>query len=372
MANLYDIEEAYQSQLTENRIDRLMITEKRLQNMIEGVYQIIQLGDPVGKTLEIFHPSNGLVIKKVSVPFGVIAMIYESRPNVTIDALSLALKTGNAVILRGGKEALRTNMALVAAAKKGLEKTQIPLDAIQLIDKTERESVDILIQAKGMIDLVIPRGGAGLIQRVIQNSLVPVIETGVGNCHLYIDESADLNKATQISINAKVQRPSVCNAIETLLVHQNLTETWLPEIIKAFYEHGVEIRGCPKTVKSVKDLQVIEATEEDYATEFLDQILPIKVVNSVEEAIAHIKTYGTSHSEAIVTENTKIADQFLAQVDASTVYHNASTRFTDGFEFGFGAEIGISTQKLHARGPMGLKELTSYKYVIKGTGQVRT
>lgn len=370
-ANQKDIEEARRNQLPEAKIDRLLLTEQRIGDMMEGLQQIASLPDPVGDVLDTFKRPNGLTVEKVRVPFGVITIIYESRPNVTVDAAGLSLKTGNAVVLRGGKEALHSNIALVDALKEGLKTTKVPLDAIQLIDRTERESVDILIQAKDQVDLVIPRGGAGLIQRVVANSLVPVIETGVGNCHLYIDQYANLDQATQITINAKTQRPSVCNAIETLLVHEQIAKTWLPTVLANLIEHGVEIRGCEKTQMIAKDLKIQPVSDDDYATEFLDLVLAVKVVDRIEEAIDHIKQYGTRHSEAIITENQEAADQFLSQVDASSVYHNASTRFTDGFEFGFGAEIGISTQKLHARGPMGLPELTSYKYIIRGTGQIR-
>ncbi|MFC4766693.1 glutamate-5-semialdehyde dehydrogenase [Effusibacillus consociatus] len=372
-ANAEDVREARENGIPETRIDRLVLTEKRLQDMMEGLRQIVELADPVGETLETIERPNGLLIEKVRVPFGVIAMIYESRPNVTVDAAGLALKTGNAVVLRGGKEALRSNIALVDAMREGLAGSRIPLEAVQLIDRTERESVDILIRAKDVVDLVIPRGGAGLIQRVIENALVPVIETGVGNCHVYVDEAADFDKATRIVLNAKTQRPSVCNAMETLLVHEQAGK-WLPGIVYALQERGVEVRGCRKTQEILGETQCLDisfATEEDYATEYLDLILAIKVVSKVEEAIEHIERYGTRHSEAIVTENQAAAEKFLAEVDAAAVYHNASTRFTDGFEFGFGAEIGISTQKLHARGPMGLRELTSYKYIIRGTGQTR-
>lgn len=367
-ANAEDVRNARNNGVPETRIDRLVITEKRLQEMIEGLQQIVELEDPVGETLETLHRPNGLFIEKVRVPFGVIAMIYESRPNVTVDAAGLALKTGNAVVLRGGSEALFSNMALVKALREGLAGTQIPIEAIQMIERTEREAVDLLIRAKEVVDLAIPRGGAGLIQRVITNALVPVIETGVGNCHVYVDRAADFDKATKIVLNAKTQRPSVCNAIETLLVHEEVAEHWLPGILSALQEREVAVRGCGKTQKIVG---IPLATEEDYATEFLDLILAIKIVTNVEEAISHIEKYGTKHSEAIVTEDEEAAEMFLTRVDAATVYHNASTRFTDGFQFGFGAEIGISTQKLHARGPMGLRELTSYKYIVRGTGQIR-
>jgi glutamate-5-semialdehyde dehydrogenase len=372
-ANRQDILQARESGIPEAKIDRLLLNEKRLQDMTEGLRQIIALPDPIGETLETIRRPDGLAIEKVRVPFGVIAMVYESRPNVTVDAAGLALKTGNAVLLRGGKEALQSNRALVAALQAGLQQTRVPQESIQLIDRTERETVDLLIRAKGLVDLAIPRGGAGLIQRVVENALVPVIETGVGNCHVYVDETADFAMAIQIVLNSKTQRPSVCNATETLLVHEGIADDFLSGMVRALADKGVEIRGCRRTREIVEriDARVRAATEEDWATEFLDLILAVKVVPDVEAAIEHIDRYGTKHSEAIVTENRQAADRFLAQVDAAAVYHNASTRFTDGFEFGFGAEIGISTQKLHARGPMGLRELTSYKYMIRGTGQIR-
>ncbi|SEN42213.1 glutamate-5-semialdehyde dehydrogenase [Lihuaxuella thermophila] len=371
-ANEEDVKEARKSGIPEPRIDRLVITEKRLNEMIEGLHQVAGLEDPVREVIETIQRSDGLMIEKVRVPFGVIAMIYESRPNVTVDAAGLALKTGNAVVLRGGKEALRSNMALVDALRKGLANRHIPVGALQLIDRTERESVDILIRAKGLVDLAIPRGGAGLIGRVLENALVPVIETGVGNCHLYVDRAADPDMATAIVLNAKTQRPSVCNAIETLLVHEKIANEWLPAAIDALREHGVQIRGCRKTQAIIGEGNLTPATDEDYAAEFLDLVLAVKIVSSIDEAITHIEKFGTRHSEAIITEDREAAEKFLTQVDAAAVYHNASTRFTDGFQFGFGAEIGISTQKLHARGPMGLRELTSYKYRIRGSGQIRT
>ncbi|WP_052329767.1 glutamate-5-semialdehyde dehydrogenase [Thermicanus aegyptius] len=373
-ANRMDLQRAKEAGMAEGRQDRLRITEERLKGIIRGLEQVAALPDPVGEVLERIERPNGLQIEKVRVPFGVIAMIYESRPNVTVDAVALALKTGNAVVLKGGREALQSNSALVHVLREGLKGTEIPLEAIQLIGETEREAVEILIRAKGLVDLAIPRGGAGLIQMVIERSLVPVIETGVGNCHIYVDRAADMDKATSILINGKTQRPSVCNAAETLLVHREIAERWLPLAARELHRRGVELRGCPETVSILNEAgftEVKEATEEDYATEFLDLILAVKVVNSVEEAVEHIEKYGTKHSEAIVTEDGEAARLFLNHVDAAAVYHNASTRFTDGFEFGFGAEMGISTQKLHARGPMGLKELTSYKYIIHGNGQIR-
>lgn len=370
-ANQKDIRKAREQGIAEARIDRLMITEERLKDMIEGLEQIIQLSDPIGQVLEEIQHPKGMVIEKIRVPFGVIAMVYESRPNVTVDAAGLAIKTGNAVVLRGGKEALQSNQALVTALKKGLHVSKVPTECIQLIQRIERETVDILIRAKGIVDLAIPRGGAGLIQRVVKYSQIPVIETGVGNCHIYIHESANPQMAKEIVINAKTQRPSVCNAMETLLVESNFAKDHLLSIITTLQERGVEIRGCGKTQEIIKNPQVLPATSEDYLTEHLDLILTVKVVDSLDEAIDHIEKYGTKHSEAIIAEDKHAVEQFLNRIDAAAVFHNVSTRYTDGFEFGFGAEIGISTQKLHARGPMGLPELTSYKYVIKGTGQIR-
>jgi glutamate-5-semialdehyde dehydrogenase len=380
-ANAADIDDARRAGQPEGRIDRLLLSEKRLADMLVGLRQIAELPDPVGERLERIERPDGLVIENVRVPLGVIGIIYESRPNVTVDAASLTLKTGNAVILRGGKEALRTNQALVAALRTGLERVGINPDAVQFIDRIERETVDSLIRMRGYIDLVIPRGGAGLIRRVVEHATVPVVETGVGNCHVYVDAEADLEKATSIVLNAKTQRPSVCNAMETLLVHQAVATRWLPEIVDRLRAKGVQIRGCERTIEVLESASVISrctlpdwfrpATEEDWETEYLDLILAVKVVESFAEAVRHIYRYTTFHSEAIITENQATANRFLEQIDAAAVYHNASTRFTDGFEFGFGAEIGISTQKLHARGPMGLKELTSSKYVIRGNGHIR-
>jgi glutamate-5-semialdehyde dehydrogenase len=368
-ANQRDVQAARQAGLPEAKIDRLLLNEKRIRDMVEGLHAVARLNDPVGEVDETWTRPNGLLLQKVRVPFGLVAIIYESRPNVTVDAAGLCLKTGNAVILRGGKEALHSNLALVRALQKGLAAAGFPEQAVQLVERTEREAVDILIQLKDYVDLVIPRGGAGLIQRVVRNSVVPVIETGVGNCHIYVDQQADLAMATRIIVNAKTQRPSVCNAMETLLVHQAVAHRWLPEITAELRKAGVEVRGCERTRQVVGDL--VAASEEDWETEYLDLILAVKVVDSLEEAIEHIDRYGTKHSEAIVTEDKAAAETFLRAVDAAAVYHNASTRFTDGFEYGFGAEIGISTQKMHARGPMGLRELTSYKYIGRGSGQIR-
>jgi glutamate-5-semialdehyde dehydrogenase len=375
-ANQADVADALAAGQSDTRIDRLKLDETRIQSMMTGLMQISKLPDPVGERIDSTTLPNGLNVEKVRVPLGVIAIVYESRPNVTVDAAALALKSGNVAVLRGGKEARKSNQALVDALRDGLRRSNVPEDAIQLIQREEREAVDFLIQATGLVDVAIPRGGSGLIQRVVEQARVPVIETGVGNCHVYVDARADATKATHIVLNAKTQRPSVCNAAETLLVHQGMAESWLPHMLVELQQMGVEIRGCEQTrlyaLKAGLDESSVQpATEEDWATEFLAPILAVKVVANVDEAIDHIHRYGTLHSEAIVTEDAVVAEQFLSQVDAAVVYHNASTRFTDGFEFGFGAEIGISTQKIHARGPMGLRELTSYKYIVRGNGQVR-
>jgi glutamate-5-semialdehyde dehydrogenase len=373
-ANQKDLEAAIQNGLSKAKQDRLLLNEKRLADMIEGLKVLAQSQDPVGEVMETQHRPNGLQVDKVRVPFGVIAIIYESRPNVTVDAAGLALKAGNAIVLRGGKEAIFSNQALVRVMCEGLAETKIPVDSIQLIEWTERDTIDYLIRDKESVDLVIPRGGAGLIQRVVQNAHVPVIETGVGNCHIYVHASADFKMARSVVVNAKTQRPSVCNAMETLLVDQGIAEEFLPFLARELADRGVQVKGCEQTCRILQNepsLKIEPATEEDYDTEFLDLILAVKVVQGTGEALRHIERFGTGHSEAIIAEDQKAADAFLTQVDAAAVYHNASTRFTDGAEFGFGAEMGISTQKLHARGPMGLKELTSYKYVIRGTGQIR-
>ena len=373
-ANQKDLEAAIQNGLSKAKQDRLLLNEKRLADMIEGLKVLAQSQDPVGEVMETHLRPNGLQVDKVRVPFGVIAIIYESRPNVTVDAAGLALKAGNAIVLRGGKEAIFSNQALVRVMCEGLAETKIPVDSIQLIDRTGRDTIDYLIRDKESVDLVIPRGGAGLIQRVVQNAHVPVIETGVGNCHIYVHASADFMMARSVVVNAKTQRPSVCNAMETLLVDQSIAEEFLPFLARELADRGVQVKGCEQTCRILQDepsLKIEPAAEEDYDTEFLDLILAVKVVQGTGEALRHIERFGTGHSEAIIAEDQKAADAFLTQVDAAAVYHNASTRFTDGAEFGFGAEMGISTQKLHARGPMGLKELTSYKYVIRGTGQIR-
>jgi len=374
MANQKDLETAAREGMPVSRLDRLALDERRLLTVAEGVLAIADLQDPVGEVIESITRPNGLTLQKVRVPFGVVAIIFESRPNVTVDAASLTFKTGNAAILRGGREALQTNQALMAALTDGLRKAELPDESVLLITQPERELVDVLIRARHQVDLVIPRGGAGLIERVMTNATVPVIETGVGNCHVFVDVTANLDMAEAIVINAKTQRPSVCNAIESLLLHEDLPVAWIAHLFARLRDKGVTLRVCETTrqrLDATERCHVQPASEEDLATESLDLTLAVKTVHHTDEAKAHIEQYGTRHSEAIITEDSHHAEQFLQQVDAAAVYHNASTRFTDGFEFGFGAEIGISTQKLHARGPMGLRELTTYKYRIYGQGQIR-
>lgn len=370
-ANALDIEAARNSGVSTALIDRLSLNETRILNMATGLRQVVSLPDPVGEVLESWSRPNGLKIEKVRVPLGVIGMIYEARPNVTVDAAGLSIKTGNAVLLRGSSSALHSNQKIVAILRDALAKTQVPVEAIQLLEEGTREEVNQLLKLNEYLDVLIPRGGAGLIRSVVENSSVPVLETGVGNCHIYVDETANLEMAQQIIINAKTQRPAVCNAAETLLVHEEWAKQNLSQLLQPLVDKDVELRGCPKTLQYAPNLPIVPATEVDWETEFLDYTLAVSIVPSVQEAVSHISKYGTKHSESIVTENQENADIFLSQVDAAAVYHNASTRFTDGFEFGFGAEIGISTQKLHARGPMGLPALTSYKYKIYGTGQIR-
>jgi len=368
-ANEEDMVREKEKGLPSSLLDRLKLTEARIRDIAEGIRQVIALPDPVGETLASFTRPNGMRIEQVRVPLGVIGMIYEARPNVTADAAALCLKTGNAVVLRGGSSALCSNRTMVRILRDALAGTKVPPDALQLIEDPSRASVDEMLKLNGLLDVVIPRGGASLIQTVVQNATVPVIETGAGICHTYIDASAKPEMAESIAWNAKMQRPSVCNAMETLLVHEAYANKHLPALLARFHEAGVEIRGCGKT----RDLfdKAIPATDKDYATEYNDYILNVKVVSGLEEALEHIRRFGTKHSECIVTENEENAQRFLNEVDAAAVYHNVSTRFTDGFEFGFGAEIGISTQKLHARGPMGLPALTSTKYRITGSGQIR-
>ncbi|MBE3594718.1 MAG: glutamate-5-semialdehyde dehydrogenase [Candidatus Carbobacillus altaicus] len=372
-ANADDVEEAEAKMMPSARIDRLRLTPERIQAMIEGLDAVRALEDPVGHVTRSFVRPNGLVIRQVHVPFGVIAIIYEARPNVTVDASALALKAGSSVVLRGSSETLHSNRAIVNALHEALDILNLPRALVTFIDIPEREAVDVLIRARGLVDLVIPRGGAGLIRHVVDHARVPVIETGVGNNHLYIDRLAELDMAVRIAIDAKTDRPSVCNAIETLLVHTDIADQYLPRAVQALIDHGVEIRACPRSLEILNGagLAAKALQPEDDETEYLDLILAVRIVDSIEEAIAHINRFGTKHSEAIVTEDAKSAHMFLQSVDAAAVYHNASTRFTDGFEFGFGAEMGISTQKLHARGPVGLMELTTIKYEVTGQGQVR-
>jgi glutamate-5-semialdehyde dehydrogenase len=369
-ANEKDINAAKEKGLPPHLIDRLALNEKRIKDICDSIEEVIALPDPVGEIIEGWKRPNGLVIQKVRVPLGVIGIIYEARPNVTVDAATLCLKAGNCVVLRGGSEAINSNICLVEIMRNALSETTLPPDAVQVIEDTSRLSALALMRQSEYLDVLIPRGGAGLIKSVLENARLPVIETGVGNCHTYVHEDADIEMAERIVINAKCQRPSVCNAMETLLVHKNIAPRFLPRCLKRLRELGVEIRGCERTRELFPEAK--PATEEDWYTEYLALILAVKVVDSLEEAIAHINKYGSKHSEAIITSNVIAAKRFCDEVDASTVYVNASTRFTDGGQFGLGAEIGISTQKLHARGPMGLRELTSYKWVVYGEGQIRT
>lgn len=368
-ANKKDIEKGTEKGLTKALVDRLTLNEKRIDSMIEGIVQINSLKDPVGEVIESFTRPNGLKIKKVRVPLGSIAIIYEARPNVTVDAAGLCLKSGNAVILKGGSDAINSNSVIAKIIAEAAYSAGIPDGAIEFIENTDRSAITELLSKREYIDCVIPRGGAGLINTVVENSKIPVIETGCGNCHAYVESAADLAMAEEVVFNAKVQRPSVCNAIETLLVDERIAEKFLPKMLKRLSDAGVEIRGCEKTRKIYKDAK--EAEEADWRTEYLDLIIAVKVVSGVDEAIEHITKYGSHHSETILTKDKKMANRFTTELDSAALYVNASTRFTDGFEFGFGAEIGISTQKLHVRGPMGLRELTSYKYVVEGDGQIR-
>lgn len=368
--NAKDIQAAKENGMTEAKQDRLKLDEKRIAGMAKGVDELIALNDPVGQVIDGFVRPNGLRITKNRVPLGVIGIIFESRPNVTVDAAALCLKAGNAVILKGGKEAINSNICLGGIMRRALESQGLPGDIVQVVEKTSRETTNELMRLNGYVDVLIPRGSANLIQAVVQNATVPVIETGAGNCHVYVDASADLEMAADITDNAKTQRPSVCNAIESLLVHKDAAADFLPMIAERFKAHDVKIYGCDRTREILGD-SVEKATESEYATEFNDYVIAIKVVDSIDEAIAHIRKYSTRHSECIVTRSLDAANKFKTNVDAAAVYVNASTRFTDGGEFGFGAEIGISTQKLHARGPMGLTELTTVKYFIDGDGQIR-
>ena len=378
-ANKIDMEKGKEKGLSKALLDRLLIDEKRVNNMVNGLIEVAELSDPVGEVLNMWKRPNGINIGVKRVPLGVIGIIYEARPNVTVDATALCLKSGNAVILRGGSEAINTNKAIGEILEKSAIDSGLPEGTVQLIETTDREIVNKMLKLNEYIDVLIPRGGRGLIDNVVKNSTVPVIQTGVGLCHTYIDDSANLQMAKDIVINAKTQRPGVCNAMETLLVHKNVASTFLPDMVKELNKYGVELKLCEKSLdvvkNSIKDEKILcsisKATDEDWDTEYLDLILSIKIVDSLDEALNHIYEHGTKHSEAIITENYTNSQRFLNEVDAAAVYVNASTRFTDGSEFGFGAEIGISTQKLHARGPMGLSQLTTTKYIIYGNGQIR-
>ncbi|MDE7340055.1 MAG: glutamate-5-semialdehyde dehydrogenase [Lachnospiraceae bacterium] len=368
-ANEKDLKIGEENGMHPGLLDRLRLTDERICGMADGLMEITELSDPIGEILDRFDRPNGLHITKLRVPFGVIGIIYESRPNVTADAFGLCFKTGNAVILKGGKDAIHSNIAISDIIRETLEQEGIVNDAIQLITDTDRQTTNEFMKLNRYVDVLIPRGGAGLIRAVVENSTIPVIETGTGNCHIYIDEDADIAKAVPIIINAKTQRIGVCNSCESLVIHEKIADRFLPALADALREKNVEMRGDERVRKLIPDC--LCATEEDYGTEYLDYIISMKTVSCLEEAIAHINRYTTRHSDAIITENEEHAQSFLQGIDSACVYVNASTRFTDGFEFGFGAEIGISTQKLHARGPMGLKELTTYKYTIVGDGQTR-
>lgn len=368
--NKLDLDNAVESGMSKAMQDRLMLDERRIKAVSNSILTLTDMEDVIGSIDYGTVRPNGLKICKSRVPLGVIGIIYESRPNVTVDAATLCLKAGNTVILKGGKEAFNSNVCLINVMRKAVETVGLPADIVQLVEDTSRESTNELMKLNKYLDVLIPRGGAGLINAVIANATVPVIETGVGNCHVYVDDSADIEMAVEITDNSKTQRPSVCNAIENLLVHKDIAEDFLPKVKAVLDKHNVEIRGCEKTAQMLGE-SVILADEKDFGTEFLDYIIAVKVVDSVDEAIAHVGKYGTKHSECIVTKSLQNAEKFQREVDAAAVYVNASTRFTDGEEFGFGAEIGISTQKLHARGPMGLKELTTVKYLINGNGQIR-
>lgn len=368
-ANELDLKNAEEKGMSKSMIDRLALNHERIEAMANGLKEIVNLQDPVGEVVSMWQRPNGLQIGQKRVPIGVVGIIYEARPNVTCDAAGLCLKTGNSVILRGGSEAINSNKAIVNALSKGIEKSGLSKNSLQLIEDTSREVATEMMKLNEFIDVLIPRGGAGLIQAVVKNATVPVIETGVGNCHIYVDEDCDFEMAKNIVVNAKVSRPAVCNAAEKLLVNEKIAEDFLPIIVRELKENGVSVRGDDKSQLIIDSIE--KANDEDWSKEYLDYIIAVKIVKDVDEAITHINKYGTGHSEAIVTESYKNSQKFLQKVDAAAVYVNASTRFTDGSEFGFGAEIGISTQKLHARGPMGLKELTTIKYIIYGNGQIR-
>ena len=368
-ANAVDIAQAKENQMAPALVDRLLLTETRIAQMAEGSKQMAELEDPVGEVLSMKQRPNGLMIGQKRVPLGVIGIIYESRPNVTADAFGLCFKAGNVVILRGGKDAIHSNQAITRVLQEALIKCQLPAEAIQLITDTSHQTAEEFMRLNRYVDVLIPRGGAGLIRTVVERATVPVIETGTGNCHIYVDESADLDMAVEIIFNAKTQRIGVCNACESLVIHEKVKDVLLPKLVEKLKEKKVELRGDEASCSVCPE--IVAATEKDWGTEYLDYVLSIKTVSNIEEAIAHINQYNTGHSEAIITRDYENSQKFLDQIDAAAVYVNASTRFTDGFEFGFGGEIGISTQKLHARGPMGLKELTSTKYIIYGNGQIR-
>ncbi len=368
-ANAVDIAQAKENQMAPALVDRLLLTETRIAQMAEGLKQMAELEDPVGEVLSMKQRPNGLMIGQKRVPLGVIGIIYESRPNVTADAFGLCFKAGNVVILRGGKDAVHSNQAITRVLQDALIKCQLPAEAIQLITDTSHQTAEEFMRLNRYVDVLIPRGGAGLIRTVVERATVPVIETGTGNCHIYVDESADLDMAVEIIFNAKTQRIGVCNACESLVIHEKVKDVLLPKLVEKLKEKKVELRGDEASCSVCPE--IVAATEKDWGTEYLDYVLSIKTVSNIEEAIAHINQYNTGHSEAIITRDYQNSQKFLDQIDAAAVYVNASTRFTDGFEFGFGGEIGISTQKLHARGPMGLKELTSTKYIIYGNGQIR-
>ncbi len=367
--NKKDIILAKEKGIRDAMIDRLTLDEKRICDIADGVKQVAALPDPVGEIVSEWTRPNGLIIAEKRVPMGVIAIIYEARPNVTVDAAVLSLKTSNAVILRGGSEAINSNIAIMKIMQNAAYSSGIPEGSLNIIEDTSRETAKELMKMNGYVDMLIPRGGQGLIRSVVENATVPVVETAAGNCHIYIDSECDRKMALDILINAKVSRPSVCNAVETLLLDEKIADSFLPDIVKSLKSENVEIRGCQKCKNIISSIN--DATEDDWYCEYNDYIISVKIVSGIEEAISHINKYNTKHSEAIITENNEKAEKFLSEVDAAAVYVNASTRFTDGFEFGFGAEIGISTQKMHARGPMGLKQLTSVKYIIRGNGQIR-
>lgn len=368
-ANKIDLRNAEINGASKSMLDRLALNEDRVMEMANGLRKIANLQDPVGELVSMWQRPNGLQIGKKRVPIGVIGIIYESRPNVTCDAAGLCLKSGNVSILRGGSDAINSNRAIMTALTKGIERTGLPRECVQLIEDTRREVATEMMKLNEYIDVLIPRGGEGLIQSVVKNATVPIIETGTGNCHIYVDESCDFDMAIKIIVNSKVSRPSVCNSAEKLLINENIAEDFLPLVVKALRENGVVLRGDKKSRSIIDSIE--KANDEDWGKEYLDYIMAVRIVKDIDEAIKHINKYGTGHSEVIITESYKNSQRFLQRVDAAAVYVNASTRFTDGGEFGFGAEIGISTQKLHARGPMGLMELTTIKYIIYGNGQIR-